>query len=67
MKLRVKLEHCEADGGKKVTNDARAEQMMDTRIKVAVNINLGMIGRMVVLEYMQMGCGTMRRVRALTT
>jgi hypothetical protein len=51
VKLRVKLEHCEADGGKKVMNEARAGQMMDARIKMALNMKLGMTDRMVAQIY----------------
>lgn len=49
VKSMVKFEHCEADGGNEVTNDACARQMMDARIKMAVSIQLGMTGRMIVV------------------
>ena len=67
MKSTVKFEHCEADGGKKATNDACATQMVDARMKIAVSIQLGMTGRMGVVVYMQMVSRGVRRFRALTT
>lgn len=67
MKLTVKFEHCEADGGKTATNDACATQMVDARIKITVIIQLGMTGRMGVVVYMQTDSRDERRFRALTT
>jgi len=67
VKLRVKFEHCDADDGKKVINDARAKQTVDARMKMTVKIRLGMTGQMIVPEYMQVGSRTVRRFRTLTT
>ena len=65
VKSMVKFEHCSTDGGKEVTNAARATQMVDARTEMAVNIELGMTCRMVVVVYMQMESRAVRRVQSL--
>ena len=63
----VKFEDCSTDSGKDVTTAARATQMVDARTEMAVNIELGMACRMVVVVYIQMESRAVWRFRGLIT